>query len=176
MTDGGFPSSSEASPWYARAEFHNLLHPEGLVMSKGAGRTDIHNINVPAGSYILPADVTSGLAEGNTMAGAGVMDRMMHSNPYGIEGGGRHGGSGPPTPRAAPVPQYAAKGGKAQANATHPQMVPIVVAGGEMIYYPSTIAKKFGNLKKGHAALDAFVKKVRAENVKTLKKLPGPKK
>lgn len=168
MTSSAFPSSSEASPWYMRQEERNIIHPEGLVSSLGAGRTDIHNIQVPAGSYVVPADVVSGLGEGNTMAGAGVMDRMMHSNPYGIEGGGgKHGASmGPPRMKLA-------KGGSANAPSGS---VPIVVAGGEMIYYPGTIAKKFGNLKKGHSVMDAFVKRSRANNVKTLSKLPGPKK
>jgi hypothetical protein len=100
------------------------------------------------------------------------MDRMMHTNPWGIEGGKFGHGSGPPKPRAAPTPQYA-KGGRAQ-HVGH--LVPIVVAGGEAIYYPHTIEKKFGSLKHGHAVLDSLVKKVRADNVKTLSKLPGPKK
>src|SRR6266851_2749962 len=29
----------------------------GLIHSTGPGRTDIHNIDVPAGAYVLPADV-----------------------------------------------------------------------------------------------------------------------
>lgn len=175
---GGAPNSSEMDPWYTRSEARNMVHPEGLISSQGAGRTDIHNINVPAGSYIVPADVASGLAEGNTLAGAGVMDRIMHSNPWGIQGGRAHGSMGPPHSRApAPLSQAAGfkKGGKTASQQQH-HIVPIVVAGGELLYYPETIAKKFGDLKKGHAALDAFVRKVRAKNVKTLSKLPGPKK
>ena len=161
-------TTSNLTPWYARSESRNMLHPEGLVRSMGAGRTDIHNISVPAGSYVIPADVTSGLAEGNTLAGAGVMDRIMHSNPFGISGGiGKGKGVHPPKMKFA-------KGG--QTGAKQPELVPIVVAGGEMIYYPQTIEKKFGNLEQGHATLDAFVRKARAANVATLGKLPGPKK
>lgn len=165
MTQSGIPTSSQMDPWYTRAEARDMVHPEGLINSHGAGRTDIHSINVPAGSYVVPADVASGLAEGNTLAGAGVMDRIMHSNPYSIGGSGGHKGSGPP--RA-----HLATGGKADDGHS---LVPIVVAGGELLYHPHTIIKKFGNLKKGHAALDAFVKRVRHENIKTLRKLPGPK-
>ena len=66
------------------------------------------------------------------------------------------------------------KGGRA---GTHTDGgVPIVIAGGEFLLHPQTIIQKFGSLKKGHAALDAFVKRVRADTVKTLRKLPGPKK
>ena len=168
------PNTSQMDPWYTRAEYRGSVHPEGLVSSLGAGRTDIHNINVPSGSYVIPADVVSGLSEGNTLGGAAIMDRMMHSNPWGIEGGRASHGSGPPRIHAPPPfrdSSALARGGSAAGD----QIVPIVVAGGEMIYHPHTIAQKFGSLKKGHAALDAFVKKVRADNVKTLKKLPGPK-
>lgn len=253
---GGIPTSEALSPWYARAEERSMIHPEGLITSTGAGRTDVHNINVPSGSYVVPADVVSGLAEGNTLSGASVMDRMMHSNPYGIQGGGGRHGSGPPrvspprpyqepspnnfniqnrggaikrasggstelkpkekplylNPRSLVTPtvdqlakvipqntastlKYSEKvpvdqsedppdqgtpqyGGYAQGGEAHHkgEPVPIVIAGGEFLVHPSTIIKKFGSLKKGHAAMDAFVKRVRAENVKTLRKLPGPKK
>lgn len=170
MANGGVNSAS----WFARSEEKNSIHPEGLITSAGAGRTDIHPINVPSGSFVLPADIVSGLGEGNTLAGASVMDRMMHSNPYGIEGGGRHGGGmGIPHASARPFREEGLKrGGKPQQQSG---VVPIVVAGGEMLYHPETIIKKFGSLKKGHAALDQFVKKVRVETAKTLKKLPGPK-
>lgn len=168
---GGSPSSSETNPWYMRAEYRGSVHPEGLITSTGAGRTDVHSINVPSGSYILPADVVSGLSEGNTLGGAGIMDRMMHSNPYGIQSGRGHGGGGPPHAPHAAGPFK--KGGAAEHQSG---AVPIVVAGGEYLIHPHTIAGKFGSLKKGHAALDLFVKKVRAKNVKETSKLPGPKK
>jgi hypothetical protein len=175
MAAGGIPNASEMDPWYARSEERGMMQPEGLVHGLAGGRTDVHNISVPSGSYVVPADVVSGLAEGNTMSGASVMDRMMHSNPYGIAGG-KGGRSGMGIPRApAPFKQPSGafkKGGQVH----HGSAVPIVVAGGEAIYHPETIIKKFGSLKQGHAALDAFVKKVRAENVKNISKLPGPKK
>ena len=176
---GGIPTSEALDPWWTRSEERQMVQPEGLIKSTGAGRTDVHNINVPSGSYIVPADVTSGLGEGNTLSGASVMDRMMHSNPYGIEGGVKHGNMGPPrapapfTQQPQSLPAMAEKrGGKAEG---HSGTVPIVVAGGEMLYHPETIIKKFGSLKKGHAALDDFVKKVRTKTAKTMLKLPGPK-
>lgn len=179
---GGAPSANEMMPFYARAEERGMLHPEGLVKSFGGGRTDIHPIDVPAGSYVVPADVTSGLAEGNTLAGSGVIDMMMHSNPYGIEGGkGRGGGDvgGPPKAHQGPLtveaPPPASRGGSPKSQDGQ-NRVPIIVAGGEHIIYPQTIMKKFGNLKTGHAILDKWVVNTRQQIVKDMKGLKGPKK
>lgn len=179
MANGGFPSSMEADPWYMRQEDHSILHPEGLVQGRAGGRTDVHPIQVPAGSYVLPADVVSGLAEGNTMAGSNVIDRMMHSGPYGINmGGGRHGPGAPRAPHAPafkePPEKLEARGGPSSNH--QGGLVPIIVAGGEHIIYPQSIIKKFGNLDKGHKILDAFVLKTRKNTVEDMKKLKGPKK
>lgn len=96
---GGVPTSEAMDPFYARAEERQgfMAHPEGLFGSTGAGRTDVHNMNVSSGSYIMPADVVSGLGEGSSLAGSAIIDRMMRTNPYGIEGGGgRRASMGPP--------------------------------------------------------------------------------
>lgn len=179
---GGTPNANEMMPYYARAEERGMLHPEGLVKSFGGGRTDIHPIDVPAGSYVVPADVTSGLAEGNTLAGSGVIDMMMHSNPYGVEGGkGRGGGDvgGPPKAHQGPLtveaPPPASRGGSPK-SLYGQSRVPIIVAGGEHIIYPQTIVKKFGDLKTGHAVLDKWVVNTRQQIVKDMKGLKGPKK
>ncbi len=50
------------------------MHVSGLLNSAGPGRTDTINTNVPAGAYVIPADVVSGLGEGNTLAGSAVID------------------------------------------------------------------------------------------------------
>lgn len=178
---GGAPNANEMMPYYARAEERGMMHPEGLVKSFGGGRTDIHPIDVPAGSYVVPADVTSGLAEGNTLAGSGVIDMMMHSNPYGIEGGkGRGGGDvgGPPKAHQGPLtveaPPPASRGGSPKSPQGQSR-VPIIVAGGEHIIYPQTIIKKFGDLKKGHAVLDKWVLNTRQKTIKDMKGLKGPK-
>lgn len=67
----------------------------GPIISEVAGRTDHHNMNVPSGAYVVPADVTSGLGEGNTLSGMKVIEAMFphpHAN----------GGSvGEPVPIAA---------------------------------------------------------------------------
>jgi hypothetical protein len=175
---GGPPTSAEeVDPWYLRQDARGMIHPEGLIQGMAGGRTDVHNINVPSGSYILPSDVVSGLAEGNTMAGSGVIDRMMHSGPGGINmsGGRKGGGMGiPRAPRPFSEPMGQARGG---ASAKHTgELVPIIVAGGEHIIYPGTIAKKFGNLSKGHKILDKFVLNARKQTIDDMKKLKPPKK
>jgi hypothetical protein len=52
----------------------------------------------------------------------------------------------------------------------------IVAAGGEYVISPAAIVRVLGDLDEGHEELDAFVEAARAETVKTLKGLPGPKK
>jgi hypothetical protein len=55
--------------------------------------------------------------------------------------------------------------------------VPIVAAGGEYVIPPHAVAGfGKGSLDTGHRVLDEFVKHVRAKTIKTLQKLPGPKK
>jgi hypothetical protein len=55
--------------------------------------------------------------------------------------------------------------------------VPIVAAGGEYVLSPDEVTYAGGgDLDAGHRALDDFVKRYRARTIKTLSKLPGPKK
>lgn len=179
----GGPSTAEADPWYMRSEARGVMHPEGLIASHGAGRTDVHNISVPSGSYILPADVVSGIGEGNTLAGASVIDKMMHALPYGIQGS-HHGGGGsmgiPRAPAAHMMKQdedfEPVKRGGTPKDKGHGEAVPIVVAGGEVLLHPGTLIQKFGSLKKAHAVLDKFVLNARHQTIKDTRALKGPKK
>jgi len=124
------------------------------------GRTDRLPIHVESGSYVLPADIVSGLAEGNTDAGFEVIKRMVHEA---MSRGGRVG----------MVSKYGLHGHYHEPKAK----VACVVAGGEYILSPEEVeAFGEGDLKKGHNVLDAFVKSQRAKTIKTLKKLPGPAK
>jgi hypothetical protein len=84
--------------------------------------------------------------------------------------------------KASDLP-YGAKGApfsgsfKADGGATAALPVPIVAAGGEYVIHPEDIKHlSGGDLDEGHKALDDFVVKMRAKTVKTLRKLPGPKK
>jgi hypothetical protein len=137
----------------------------GPIHSAVAGRTDHLPMNVPSGSYVIPADIISSMGEGNTMAGFRHMRLIFGGNPYtgeeepyGAEGG----------PYNEPLP------GKAGGGAA---TVPIIAAGGEYVLSPDQVMKVGkGDLDTGHRVLDEFVKRMRAITIKTLKKLPGPKK
>jgi hypothetical protein len=126
----------------------NKLHM-GPIHSPVAGRTDHLPMHVPSGSYVLPADIVSSLGEGNTMAGFRAVKLMFKNAP----------------------PTALATGG----HVGNP--VPIVAAGGEYVLSPDEVIwAGGGDLDVGHRALDHWVKATRAELIKTLQKLPGPKK
>jgi hypothetical protein len=118
----------------------------GPIKTDGPGRFDNVDMNVAADSFVIPADVVSALGQGNSEAGYRVLDHLF--GPHGV------------TERA--------DGGQVQA-------VPIVAAGGEYVVSPGQVARVgSGNPKRGHSILDGFVRQVRADHIKTLKKLPGP--
>lgn len=121
----------------------------GLLRSHVPGRTDRLPIGVSANSYVIPADIVSGLGQGNTMSGAHLLDNMF----------------GDMKPKKG-----MAKGGTAPS-------VPIIAAGGEYIVHPDIVTHiGGGDYRKGHRLLDQMVKNVRNATIRTLKKLPSPKK
>jgi hypothetical protein len=135
---GGYnpPSPSLEEREYLRDE-DSRPFSGGLINSAIPGRTDRHNIDVPSGSYVLPADVVSGLGEGNTMAGAAVVQKMFGTAPYGVplaHGSGGGGGSyghmpSPPPPfrePASPPVTFAAGGMPHLASAPMPARAPVV--------------------------------------------------
>ena len=136
----------------------------GPIHSAVAGRTDHLPMNVPSGSYVIPADIISSMGEGNTMAGFKHMRRIFGGTPY----------SGQPAPYGAEGGPYGEPmPGKAAGGAA---TVPIIAAGGEYVLTPEQVLHAgAGDLDRGHRVLDEFVKRMRAETVKTLKSLPGPK-
>lgn len=140
----------------------------GLLHSPVPGRTDRLNVNVPNGSYVLPADIVSGLGQGNTIAGARTLDRVFSgAQPYGGKGGPYGAMALPGAKGHGPGRPHFARGG----------MVPIVAAGGEYVVPPHVVeALGNGDMKRGHDLLDQFVKTIRAKTVKTTRKLPPPKK
>jgi hypothetical protein len=155
------------TPWFIRSAAREVYHNGGLFHSAVPGRTDRINASVPGGSYVIPADVVSGLGEGNTMAGANVLDKMMHTGPGGMKLGPMGHGSSIPH---APAPLKYADGGRTP-------RVPIVVAGGEYLVHPDDVRRVGnGSINHGHDRLDHFVKAVREHTAKKLKALPGPKK
>jgi hypothetical protein len=137
------------------------------------------------GSYVLPGDIVSGLAEGNSLGGSALIDKMFHSMPYGITANPIHHGIGLPR---APAPFHEtpgrAKGGEADGDE---ELIPIAAADGEIILRPDqvyTIGRTYlpkgkptdrqSVIDHGHDVLDAFVKHVRGKTIKEQKKLPGP--
>lgn len=144
---------SEANIPYSKApgKLPKVKLHTGPIHSPVAGRTDHLPMHVPAGSYVIPADVVSGYGEGNTMAGFKRLNMT-----FGHKGG---------------APKGRAEGGAAMAG----EPVPIVAAGGEYVIHPDAIINiGGGDMDRGHRELDAFVKASRAKTVKTLQKLPGP--
>jgi hypothetical protein len=121
----------------------------GPIHSPVAGRTDHLPMTVPSGSYVIPADIVSSLGEGNTMAGFKIIREMF---------------------KGLPGEQAFASGGATSAP------VEIIAAGGEYVIDPMTVTHiGGGDLDSGHRELDGFVKSMRAKTIKTLKKLPGPR-
>lgn len=118
----------------------------GLIHSDVPGRTDQINTHLPEDSYVIPADVVSGLGQGNTMAGANILDKLL-SKKEGLAAGGSVNN----------IPVVVAGG----EYYVHPEMVRKL--GG-------------GNAKEGHKLLDNMVLKVRKQVQKKLSKLPRPKK
>jgi hypothetical protein len=145
-----------------RAEkFAKKMQHTGPIHSSVAGRTDHLPMHVPSGSYVLPADIISGAGEGNTIAGFKHAKRVFGGTPRG-------GGDQPYNHEGGPYGM--AHGGHS------PDGVPIVAAGGEYVVHPDHVREVGGgDIDVGHKVLDEFVKRQRATLVKTLKKLPPPK-
>jgi hypothetical protein len=143
----------------------NKMHT-GPIRSLVAGRTDHLPMHVPSGSYVIPADIISAMGEGNTEAGFRVAKNIF-SKPKMPMTGMPYGAKGMPFSGSF----------KAAGGATEDPPVPIVAAGGEYVIHPEDVRHiGGGDIDEGHKGLDDFVVKMRAKTVKTLRKLPGPKK
>ena len=116
----------------------------GPIVGHDGGRADTKPITVPAGAYIIPADVVSafGGAGGNTLAGMKALEQAFgRSDPSRASGGA----------------------------------VPIKISDGEFVVAPDQVARVGGgDVETGHRNLDDFVRRIRADHIKTLSSLPGP--
>lgn len=159
---------------------------QGMIRSVVPGRTDKIPMKVPGGSYILPADIVSGLGQGNSMAGAQALNKMFKMGPYGAA---THGLSTPKVNVGRPMAQKSAlsirqrfaEGGEMEAEAPQPEATnddgtPIIVAGGEYTLSPEVV-RQLGNgdLKQGHDILDQLVLSIRKQTINEMRKLKGPK-
>lgn len=150
----------------------------GFLHSSIPGRTDQIHASPPSGSFVVPADIVSGIGEGNSNAGAALLWKALNTGPYApppIKKAGSIGIPAPPPRFSGQVLAPGAKrGGRQQDNEGQP--TPILAAGGEFIIPPDRV-RVFGggNLTRGHDALDAWVVSKRKEIAHKMLKLKGPK-
>lgn len=162
------PSYAKGGQTVTTTKSGGMRYHRGPIHSPVAGRTDHLPMHVKSGSYVIPADIISAMGEGNTMAGFKTAKRIFGGTPYTGQKGMYGQGA---TPYGAALPRAA--GGETEGQT----LVPIVAAGGEYVITPEEVMQiGNGDLDLGHKILDHFVKKMRAKTIKTLKKLPGPKK
>lgn len=135
----------------------------GFLASTVPGRTDKLPITVSGGAYVLPADHVAAIGQGNSLAGADIVNKMFKMGPYGST---QMKASG----MRAPKQKRFAEGGSAGAPTD------IVAAGGEIVIPPESISARFGDLEQGHKALDKWVVDTRQKHIKTLRGLKPPKK
>lgn len=161
MASGGSP--------LAGASARHLYH-EGFINSSVPGRTDKLPISVGGGAYVLPADHVAAVGQGNSLAGADIVNKMFRMGPYGAHlGSPKAIGTKAPRLNLNPKRPTKAEGGSTD-------QVPIIAAGGEIVIPPDRIMDRFGDLDHGHKALDEWVVNTRANHIKTLKNLKPPKK
>jgi hypothetical protein len=135
--------------------------PAGLIHSATPGRADLVPAKLRRGSYIIPADVVSGLGEGNTMAGA----QMLHS-------------SLPEAAAMASAGRVAMAGGglAGEGAAEDPDDLEVRLSGGEYQVAPDQVlALGRGDVREGAKALDELVHAVRAKTRASLDRMPPPK-
>lgn len=146
-----------------------VMH-EGFLHSSVPGRTDKLPISVSGGAYVLPADHIAALGQGNSNAGAAIVNKMFKMGPAGTSLTPLHG-MRTPTPKLnlSSKSKFARGGGPGKPT-------PIIAAGGEVVLPPHKIVERFGSLEHGHKALDQWVISTRKKHVKTLRGLKPPRK
>lgn len=149
---GGLAPEYVGNWWEPKPDDPLIEH--GLIDGDTPGRADRRPFQVPSGAYVIPADIVSGLGEGNTMAGAKHLDEMFDAELQ------RHGREG------------LAMGG---ATKTPGVPVPVDLSDGEYVVSPQHVAALgFGDIRHGQNTLDSYIRQLRPEHKKTLEKLPGP--
>lgn len=148
-----WPSPEWQGGMYPRQDQIYPAVPSGLIRDATPGRTDRLPMSLPSDTYVVPADVVSGLGQGNTEAGGRLLDAMFRDHKA---AGGR----------------LRASGGRASSSP-----VQIIAAGGEYLIDPEVVySLGKGDPDKGHKELDKWVRATRQRVVNHLTKLPGPRK
>lgn len=151
-----------------RAKKNRIVH-HGPINVAIPGRTDRLPIHVYSGAYVLPADIVSGLGEGNTLAGNRVIEKMLLDGSLSQKSSG---GSAVALQHSQKLKDKYGIRGPYHEDET---LVPVIVAGGEFIISPEEVQGiGDGDMDAGHAVLDAFVVSQRRALRKKLAKLPGP--
>jgi hypothetical protein len=151
-----------------------------------------------AGSYVLPADVVSGLGQGNTTAGAKMWGEALSHGAGGLKPARTSFPRAPAMPKLmAPVkpsipkpvtsfggagkPMFADGGSNlggadyGETDAMDDGYTPIITAGGELIIDPEIVAALGGgDIEAGKEMLNKSVLHVRKQVAAHIKKLPGP--
>lgn len=165
---GSVNVGEKAAPFYIRNAARQGV-PGGVIKSAVPGRTDKVPLGVKGNSYVVPADAVSALGQGNTIAGAGALDKLFKVGPGGA-GMGR-------SPMAKMPGKFAAGGDVMGAPDDGAPPVDIMAAGGEYVVPPNVVAELGGgDPARGHDVLDAMVTQIRKKAIKTLKRLPKPRK
>jgi len=184
---GVAPSPQQMGMFDIHRSIYSTYHPGGFIDSAVAGRTDDLPMAVAADSHVIPADVVSGLGEGNSLNGAALLDRMFHSGPWGM-GAIR---SRVPAAMPRPAPSFAAGGPPSPGHpglgvARRGRTTEILAAGGEYVVRPEAVAEigrrakarnpriRKSDMAAGHDAIDRFIVEARKHIVATTQKLPGP--
>lgn len=152
-----------ASPSYWEKSAARNLSRGSMLHSDVPGRTDKLPIKVQSGSYVVPADIVSGLGQGNSLAGTKAISSMVDS------GGLR-------APKLKMKAFRRPKIGTRFASGGPTPRVPIIAAGGEHILTPDEVRQiGHGDMEHGHNYLDSWVIDERKKNRRTLGKLKPPK-
>lgn len=149
------------------------LTRSGLLHSPVPGRTDHIAAKPAAGSYVIPADVTSGVGEGNTLAGGRVLQSALGIGPFGVPLNNPRSGAGARSrfSRPPPLPRVYKDGGHTDKR----DGVECLLAGGEFVVAPEDVLRLGGgNMKRGHRILDELVVHLRKQIIDQMKKLPPP--
>ena len=159
-------------PFYARSAARRI-EQSGMVHSPTGGRSDMLPANVRSGSFVMPADTISSIGGGNSMAGAAALNKLFKMAPGGAAMPHPAMGGGMKIPTAGMM-----KGRKGFADGGDIGVpTDVSLSGGEFVVPPEKIAEiGGGDLERGHALLTKMVEHIRKKTIKTLKRLPKPKK
>lgn len=172
--DGG-----DAGPWWGGSDTSG---DSGFLHGSTPGRADSVKTTAPGGSYVFPADVIAGLGEGNSLAGARVMQMILDSGPHGIPQARASRGMGPPRPPPA-YREEAARGGevrvfphRAAGGATGgDKRTPVALSDGEFVASPHhSQLWGGGDISRGHRLFDKWVLSLRKAEIEKAKKRPPP--